>query len=394
MDSLPTISKKATDSDYIIFTILVSLFAVSGTIGNVLIVVLYIVKKRSFAVRKYILTLSVVDLVINVVVIPYTVLFEFRLITNDFLCHGMEIIRHTLVGFSNLILLLIAGERLFMVWKPMEKFRTEKMKNVFILCLLVISIISSIPAALIFEVKPHGELEYPANATILPNDTQLLLPVEESYPQFCRYTTSILGRVGSGLYRDFISFMLMSELLLLIVFYIIVYFLLYTHKKKLRNSMSLARSQPRNPLPSTGPEETTTRLSTPDNASVESGPGAEVATPSIPVSGAPNPNVAPPTVDPHTDNGNRPHRNNRRLRVPTKTWTMMFVCTLIYVLCWIPFCLSIFNVFDVLVFRYFFFLGHATNPIVYSIVNDKVWKGIKEILRKPMRMCMTCYQRS
>nr|XP_022326120.1 uncharacterized protein LOC111126037 [Crassostrea virginica] len=393
MDSLPTISTQVTDYDHIIFTTLVLLFAVSGTIGNVLIVVLYIVKKRSFAVRKYILTLSVVDLVINVVVIPYTVLFEFRLVTNDFFCHGMEIVRHTLVGFSNLILLLIAGERLLMVWKPMVQFRTEKMKSVLILCLLAISIISSIPAALIFEVKPHGELEPSANMTIPTNDTQIL-PVEESNPQFCRYTTSILGRVGSGIYRDFISFMLMSELLLLIVFYIIVYVLLYTHKKKLRNSMSLARSQPRYPRPSTGPEEITTRLSTPDSASVESEPGAEVTTPSIPVSGTPNPNVAPQSVDPHTDRGNRPHRNNRRLRVPTKTWTMMFVCTLIYVLCWIPFCLAIFNVFDILVFRYFFFLGHATNPIVYSILNDKVWEGIKEILRKPMRMCKTFNQRS
>ncbi|XP_062596625.1 uncharacterized protein LOC134258075, partial [Saccostrea cucullata] len=102
------------DLNLLVFLISISVFAIIGVIGNSLIIAVYIKTRRSFFNRTYIVALSIVDLIADLLIAPYTAVFELHLITSDVICHGMEVIRHTVIGFSNLILILIASERLLM----------------------------------------------------------------------------------------------------------------------------------------------------------------------------------------------------------------------------------------------------------------------------------------
>lgn len=84
-----------------------------------------------------------------------------------------------------------------------------------------------------------------------------------------------------------------------------------------------------------------------------------------------------------TQRRRRKHKSSKSSQaVRRKTWTMFFICTAVYILCWIPFFLEIFNVTRVLVLRYFFLFGHATNPIIYSVVNIKVRNAIQRLFRR------------
>lgn len=386
------------DYEYTLFVVMMTSFAVCGAVGNILIIAIYFVNTRAFAVRKYILTLSVVDLIICVILIPYTILFEFNLVSDDVSCHGMEVIRHSLVIFSNLILLLIAGERLLMVWKPMERKVNEKIKTGLILTLLLVSVISSIPAAMIFEVKSHSHRESAENAKNTKNST-IEMVNETATPEYCRYTSSILGKTGSGIYRDFLSFLFSAELLLLVVSYIIVYVLLYTHKKRLRHSMSFNGGHPKssitkrekenNPSPSENIPMRGTRTESRSRPENDAG-----STTVQEFSTASHGSGMDETRRRGGDRNLRRQNGAPRTHVSRKTWTMLFVCTSIYVICWIPFFLAVFNVCDFLIFRYFFFLGHATNPIVYSIVNDKARNAIKSLPTKIARACNNCFTRN
>lgn len=381
------------EADQISFAVFVSVTALCGIIGNTLIIAVYFVKKHSFAIRKYILTLSVVDLIINVLIIPYSAMFEFKMITNDGICHGMEIIRHASIGFSNLILILIAGERLLMVWKPMRNVVSSQMKTALILCLLTVSTISAVPAALIFEVESHDHHYSPENG--IHNTTVR----NERTEKYCRYTSSKLGGTGSKIYRDFLSFMIATELLLLIVFYVIIYVILYCNRRRLRRSMSFSTGQ-RQENRQTPRRENNSTQSNPDIIPMNNMGGGSTA-PQSSVDNEAESTIHDSSATSQGDVNTNQARRNRAQRthkkilrfskttsyVRTKTWTMMFACTFIYLVCWVPFFFAIFNVYDLLVFRYFFFLGHATNPIVYSVINEKVRKGIKEILTKKLIKC-------
>ncbi|KAK7471589.1 hypothetical protein BaRGS_00035752 [Batillaria attramentaria] len=71
----------------------------------------------------------------------------------------------------------------------------------------------------------------------------------------------------------------------------------------------------------------------------------------------------------------RQQQHNQR-----KAGTMLFICTLIYIVTWLPFWMDVFGLTDNLVFRYTFLLGHVTNPLVYSAVNAKVRAEVRRTL--------------
>lgn len=70
-----------------------------------------------------------------------------------------------------------------------------------------------------------------------------------------------------------------------------------------------------------------------------------------------------------------------------RTARMLFLCTLIYFLTWIPFWLDIFGITNSLVLRYTFFIGNATNPLVYGIVNRKVRRSVRRLFLDCLSTC-------
>lgn len=430
----------AMDLNTLTFLVFVSLLAIVGIVGNALIVAVYVSNFRKFFHSKYILALSIADLVVNVLIVPYSAVFQLRLVTLDFICHGMEVIRHTSVGFSNLILALIAMERLLMIWKPLEsKAMSEKYKLIPIFVVLAISIVCSIPAGAIYQVTDKA---YDFNGS--SNSS------ESATEPFCQYTTEILGKGMSEVYRNVLAFVILLEFLVMIVVYVLVYVLVCRQKLRLRryslNSVtktnkrmvtknsetSLTSSSAQNyestddqeilsdrripqgngiiALNSTGTqnqrheariESSDTAIVSPvkvsltsftprgkiknerksvsfdtDTTAIESGvevEGFESETMSSSTSGQ--------AVRKRKRFRKKSSRNARPSRAIRKTWTMFFICTAVYLLSWVPFFFEIFNVTRILVFRYFFLVGHAANPIIYSVVNIKIRNAIKKLFR-------------
>lgn len=417
------------DAGFVVFIIITSISILCGTVGNALVVAVFVSNKQHFPKRTYILTLAVVDLVVMVLVAPYSIVFELRLVTNDFLCHALEIIRHTLIGYSNLVLMFIASERFLLVWKPL-KIVTNRTKMVCIIGFLIFSIACASPSAAVYKVSTHSDS--------LSNGTLML-------QEYCAYTISILGETGSDVYMKIIAISVFFEVLFLIVSYILIYVGIYRQRKKLTgvfvgstrtpnvpnkpkpiaNEQNIRKFSDKNSTLICHPKEGGNKTNSDSNGNEQISKNivdtkledtfsnidqckyerpfstdtheqefesTTCSTRHAEVERLPNDHIGP-------DNGrlsssksglSRDKRSSttsrgvsaaqKRSNVETKTWTMLSICTFLYIVCWIPFSINILNVYRSLVLKYFFFIGQASNPIIYSIVNVKVRKQIKELL--------------
>ncbi|XP_062614592.1 dopamine D2-like receptor [Saccostrea cucullata] len=481
----------AMDLDMISFLVSTSIYIILGTIGNTLVIAVYLSKKRQFPRRAYILSLAITDLVIVVLVAPYSIVFQLRQVKSSFACHAFEVFRHTAIGFSNLILILIAWERLMMVWRPLKAMESTT-KLSFMIGFFLFAMLCSSPAALVYNVSYH-------NSTQSGNGTQ-------AQQKYCAHTTSILGKQKTLWFRNMISFLMGVEFLILIITYSLVYVLIYRHRKRaprsyvgsnIRNrvgkqdsnesqtrsarlidngrgddrDMSNIASTPLCQVVQTDSNEADDDMKERSSARLESAPlqqvedtdskvittdenlnsrkskisngkqddklesiylekdserneiaqensssrdlqsfryeGAESNTINLertPVSeendhrqesmylnnNQSSQGTSSVSSPPLKGSQKRQNSTNSRIvtsakRRPTmqaKTWTMLTICTFLYVICWIPYSFYAFEVTKGLIFQYCFFIAHASNPIVYSVVNVRVRRGIKELFTR------------
>jgi hypothetical protein len=333
------------NADSISFVSFVSVFASFGVIGNIIILLVYTVKKKNLPGEfLYIQALAVSDLFVSGVIMPYTVFFEFRLVTNDVICRLLEIIRHTVVIFSNLILVVVASDRFVMIWKVRSNI-TRKTKISILLIVLIVVFVINLPTAVLFKVESDQNSDNTTTA------------------EYCHYTTSIVGDELGAVYRNFQSFIIAMCIVLLMVIYILVYALLYTRKKKIQDKVkdvggSRGKMSKENDIAGTKQSDVqgNTKLST------------------VEITKSPDDNATSASKK-----NQKSSKTKSTSYVRTKTWTMLFVCTLIFVVSWIPFTIAIFNISDITIWRYFFFVSHASNPVVYSIINERVRTSIKEL---------------
>ena len=416
------------DADFIIFITITSLCIVCGAVGNGLVIVVFVTKKHRFPKRTYILTLAVVDLVVMTLVAPYSIVFELRLVEHPFVCHTFEIIRHTLIAYSNLVLILIASERFLLVWRPL-KIMSSKAKFACIIGFLIFSIICSSPSAAIYNVSDH-------KAQLSDNTTQALR-------EYCAFTTSILGEIGSDVYIKLMASSVYLELFILIAIYVFIYVRIYRQRKKL-TGVFVGSTRSKNSSVKSNTSNKTEQIQVPYRVHISKG---QLTEEHVVDDGEINSNtlVQHPKHEPtlyekselaniqlddctrdtsscdkyckssqvlkslctpsqesgrkrvgsvafgsnNTSGKSRSKTSSssgevlstaqKRSNVDTKTWTMLSICTFIYIICWIPFSINLLGVYKSLVCKYFFFIGQATNPIIYSIVNVKVRQEIKNL---------------
>lgn len=70
-----------------------------------------------------------------------------------------------------------------------------------------------------------------------------------------------------------------------------------------------------------------------------------------------------------------------------RTAKMLFLCTVIYFITWIPFWLDIFGFTNSKSFRHLFFIGNAMNPLVYGLVNQQVRRSLKLLFNNCLTYC-------
>ncbi|KAK6192109.1 hypothetical protein SNE40_003647 [Patella caerulea] len=144
----------------IILTVALGILFLIGTIGNILVVVVF---ARSFVKHNstyLILTLAVVDLLINLINIPGVLLREwyipFRI---DIVCKLWEMFQMATIPISALILVAIAFDRYFLICKAFEGPISTFWSRLFVVAAIVIGFILGIPPMLavgVYNYEYHG----------------------------------------------------------------------------------------------------------------------------------------------------------------------------------------------------------------------------------------------
>ncbi|XP_076436550.1 uncharacterized protein LOC143276048 [Babylonia areolata] len=437
------------------FTLILSLYAVIGLVGNSVVVAVYGRQRRGggggggeggggLSHCMHIFILAVVDLVVCCVVIPYTVCFERRLVTWDPLCRGLEVLRHTLVNVSNLMLLVIAARRYLSIFYPW-RHRTARGNRVTIAVIFVLGAVAGFPAAAVFTVtsNPHGvassvshsptqemtpsQNPHDVTSSVAYNPTQEMTPspnphdvtssvaynptqemtpspnphdvtssvaynpTQEMTPSpnphdvtssekkpcpehaYCRFTTALLGETGALLYQSFLAAEFFVTMTIIIILYIKVY------RQAFKTCSSGRFLEPRHegqPSPAAAlpilPTLTTRLVADRCSPATLSNLPTVVVTPRFRVREEERDRAT-------TEDPKEAATSSCEGRDTRKAATMLVICTLIYILTWLPFWVDIFRSGTSLLLRYTFLVAHATNPLVYGIVNARVRQEIRKL---------------
>jgi len=431
---------------YMLFTALLTSLAVVGIIGNVPVMIIYFQKKDKKASNTFIKVLAFLDLIVCTVGIPYTIVYEYHLVTSDVACRFFEVVRHFAVMASNITLIAVATERYIAVCRLGTHIDIAKI-NKGVCIIMAISFVYACPTVGIFAVVPESAV---ANIACM-------FPHEQTSGHFCHFTYSIMGESLVKAYQLAQLTFFFVELILIIVLYTAVYVVLWrrtaikamlTKRSQLavrqgavrrdarvfaepssctpRNSQCMGSGVPVTHRPHdgfkyvyneqtfcdcstqtqiigrVGNQNTDTSstienysycnsdiLSVPQHQSIE--PLDDVGSPLVEVSLLPTP-VARASTDLETDPTPAGSRNPSRKRRPDyhrKTAKMLFMCTVIYFVTWVPFWVDIFGLTHSLLLRHLYLIGNATNPIVYGVMNRQVRLSLKKLFSNGFRKFST-----
>ena len=468
--------------EYAVTSVMIALFALVGIVGNVPILIVYSRRKEKKASNTFIKILAVLDLLVCTSVMPYSVMYEYHLVTSDIACRLFESLRHFAVMSSNVTLVAIALERYIAVCRIDVKLNVSKL-NKGIGAIFAFGAITASPAAGIFSVVRPDEVE----------NVPCLFPHELASGHFCHFTYTILGFNFVTAYQLGQMLIFFGVLLIIVTLYTIVYFVLMRKTKK-RKQLTLTPRPSVAPPSSHQPQEKNraklklsdvTLLTEADsNANrvslVDSVPRKRIADcESLSTDDKPNEQKIQDDTQPNeqknqddtqpneqknqddkqpneqknqddkkpneqknqddTPPAERPplkkrstvanfiinkrfsiaskvrfenssFGRNSKASATTKTQTtsstvpkdkgthrrsychrrtakMLFMCTVIYFISWIPFWFDIFGLTNSLILRYLFFLGNATNPLVYGIVNKRVRDSVWKLFGNCMTAC-------
>lgn len=385
-----------------------SLYSVVGVTGNILILLVYHRKSAKLSLVSFIRLLGIVDLLVCALIIPYTLAFELHYVRNDFTCRLFEFVRHFTVLASNAVLLAIAVERYYAVCRPLQRLEEDQIAKgvtvIAIFCLLI-----AIPSVFMFAVlAPEVEFSLALNQTgTIPN--------ESSSREFCHFTAHYLGESGTLLYQSFLVFLFLGGIIVLIIFYSLVYTAVWKRTKMWKLNQVVPTSAIK--LASTiatieteGGTESSKSLRTVNKDSpgsqnrsnflavpsfrhdgsklvihrdkmlnVPDKNGQSISTPKVP-SDMNYSSEARPIGERGRESGGTLHTSEALKPYHHKTATMLFVCTLVFVITWIPFWMDVFNITNSVPLRFQFFISYASNPIIYGIVNKEVRASISCLL--------------
>ncbi|XP_046562121.1 cholecystokinin receptor type A-like [Haliotis rubra] len=364
---------------FIPFIVTLSLYGVVGTIGNVLISIVYFRERVKLTHTLFIKILSIVDLIVCAVIIPYTIVFEMHLIRVDFVCRLVEMIRHVLVLYSNTILISIAIERYFAICKPLKRLNCRRLR-VIVIVSFIISIVLAFPAVTIFKVYKEvcipetgstesatGSTESATGSDVATTQGTACIDAVESM-EYCHFTTDTLGDIGSLVYQGILLFSFVVGLVIFAVIYPLVFRVVLNRSHWRQNRVGPVRMTDLSQQSNTA-SVTSTKVSRWNHA--PEGTSAN-ATPEVDTRKSRHLQVMPIYSIQSRKQSFRSGKHHIKQRTSSKAGTMLFVCTLIYVLVWVPFWIDVFASLENLTFRYIFLLGSVTNPIVYGVMSKQV----------------------
>ncbi|KAK3591906.1 hypothetical protein CHS0354_005119 [Potamilus streckersoni] len=379
--------------------VMLTVFALVGTFSTLPVLVVYFGKRETLATNTFIKVLAILDMMVCSMIIPYTVVFEFQVVTSDFTCRTFEFLRHFAISASNLTLVAIAVERYFAVCKITKKLSVQNVNFV-----------------------GENESDYILKTKSFISNTK----------KYCRFTYSVIGITTATTYQvvQMVTFFLTFALI--VVLYSTVYYVLWKRTKtrcamfrrkrscqtgsgcdvifgeqpggiELDNSIHGERSA--NSFSDNSPKFID------NNESL-----SDISEQTFYIREAKiscNREDVENNFKGSNNNNNNNHKINkiivfegsslfRRFKIECtpklkrnqrknvshrRTAKMLFLCSVIYLVSYLPFWLDVFGFTNNILLRYFFFMGNASNPIIYGIANDQLRRSFWGLLRNWYKKC-------
>ncbi|XP_046572646.1 cholecystokinin receptor type A-like [Haliotis rubra] len=350
--------------EYILFFIAIGVLSVVGIAGNIPVLIVYFRRKDKKTSNTFIKILSVIDLLVCVFIMPYTLVYELHVVYSDVFCRLFEFMRHFAIISSNVTLVAIAAERYFAVCHFAKRF-TVKQVNCGMVVVVTISGILATPAVLIFTLVTVDDIR----------DIECQFPHPGNATHFCHFTTTVTGPLVAYLYQGLLMLSFCISLILIVIFYALIYSRLW-NRTKLRTEQNpqIATIENENKSDTSGPKITLSSRLADNGSNVVKGERSEVS------------KQQETQLDKNCKSANGSTFGttvrHKRIWLHYRTAKMLFLCTVIYLVTWMPFWFDIFGVTQFLLLRYMFFLGNATNPLVYGIVNSHVRHSFLRLLHE------------
>jgi len=158
---------------------ILSFFCVLGTIGNLLVLYVYVRKRNKLASTVFIITLACTDFITCALIIPFTIVLEYvqGKVQYDILCKLYMFLITSNVPFSAFIMMAIAVDRYLCICHPFTHILNTRRAKLIISILASLAFILGIITALNFGVyfkQPYGEpygSAYATSATIEGDET-------------------------------------------------------------------------------------------------------------------------------------------------------------------------------------------------------------------------------
>ena len=389
--------------EYAILAVMVTALAVNGLIGNTSVLIVYFRRRDNLASNTFIKVLASVDLLVCSFVMPYTIIYELHLVTSDVMCRSCELILHFCIFASNITLVAVATERYIAVCQISTKVDTHCI-SVGIWVIIGLSTVLGVPSIGTFSVVHSSEVQ----------DVKCRFPHDYTTGMFCHFTYSIMGKTLVTVYQALSALLFYVTVLIIVVLYSIIYYVLWK-KTKLRRKM-LSRTAYKSDTESISKISScelqrVTRLARrlqfgqssgacrPDTYIPNDDISGRVITDNLTERQSDSQNSQESTNN-RNNNGTKPRRKirftvsaqsgrseklKRKRYYHRRTAKMLFLCTVIYFVTWLPFWIDVFGFTNCLLLRYLFFIGNATNPIVYGIVNEQVRRAFKKLFLECLR---------
>ena len=406
--------------EYSFLAVMITSLSLVGVVGNISVLIVYFRRSDRLASNTFIKVLAFIDLLVCSFVSSYTIVYELHLVTSDIICRFCEFLRHLCVFASNITLVAIAMERYIAVCHISTKLNVNSI-NLGIWVIFGLSSILAAPAVGLFAVVEDYEVQ----------DIKCRFPHELTSGKFCHFTFVIMGKILVTAYQFAQIVIFLITVFIITLLYSIIYFTLWK-KSKVRRQMvnrtimatetessssvsygehlrSIKTGQPRNLSGSFGAssvndsiitrsksessilndqitteimKENNVLLELQDNTNINSTNESNIKC---------NTNWKKPKAPRRkirfrvSAQSGRSEKIKRRKDYHKSTAKMLFLCSVIYIVTWIPFWVDIFGLTNCLIVRYMFLIGNASNPIVYGIVNNQVKRAFKQLFLECLR---------
>lgn len=351
-------------TEYIVLAVYLGTFGLIGVIGNIPVLIVYFHRKEITASNTFIKALAILDLVVCSMIMPYTMVYELHLVQSDVICRTFELVRHFTIFASSSTLVAISIERYLAVCKITHKMSIKNLQQgMFVIFLL--SCVAAGPSIGIFAVVSQNEI----------GDVRCHFRHQATSGKFCHFTFTIAGERYALIYQGVLMVFFFVSLVIIVILYIIIYIVLWRRTQFRKRALSRT------------PRECS--INSERSSVCENQPSERQANGDVEISG--NYEFVNDDFDENKDSSvinnnlnmklkNRKTEKKVRRIYHRRTAKMLFLCTVIFSLTWLPFWIDIFGITDNLIFRYLFFVGNATNPIVYGIVNDQIRREFQKLL--------------